>query len=574
MLSPGQSLLLARMLLERFDPAALAESRLELPGTAASTGSREQLTILYGTHSGHCASIARWLASKAKAKGWACEVADMADYAKGQLKRETRLAVIVSTHGEGQPPESAAGFFAFVLGERAPKLTACNFAVLALGDRTYERFCQAGVDLDERLAALGARRLLERSEVGVDFQESAEVWVERVIEALTPLAVQRERVEAPHAVVQASTRIGRENPWKAELLDRVVLSGSGSTQHYVHLELSLAGARLGWEPGDSLGMRPQNDPELVGRIIEALGARCDEMVQVGGELQSLGAALTSCVEIGQVTPSSLRKYATLGASGLATIVADAEGTKTYLYGRDWLDVLLEHPVPLGAQAFVAMLPELSSRSYSIASSRLVHPDEVHLLVSRVSYQARGRRRLGVASGDLAERLELGGQVPIWLEPNPSFRLPEDAATPIVLIGAGTGIAPFRAFLQARIATGAPGKNWVIFGNRQFRTDFTYQTEWLKWREQGVLTRMDIAFSRDGKAKRYVTDELKSHGRELWAWLEQGARLYLCGDRAKLSSSIDQTLTEVIATHGNCSLERAAERVGELVASRRYQKDVY
>jgi sulfite reductase (NADPH) flavoprotein alpha-component len=571
-LSPGQTLLIARWLLARFDAAALAEDRLE----AAATGDRSSqpgLTVLYGTHSGHSASIARQLANTARQQGWSVKLSDMAEYARGALRREHNLAVIVSTHGEGQPPESAAPFFEFLQGNRAPRLDRCGFAVLALGDKSYVQFCKAGEDIDAHLERLGAERLLPRVDLDVDYQDGADAWVSQALQIFSP----RVTVSAAGVVEEPrprSTRISRENPWSAELLQRVGLSGRGSNQHFIHLELSLEGSGLSYQPGDAVGVRPDNDPLLVDQLLAALRRTPDENVSVNGESYTMGEALTRRLEISKIAPSALRKYAALGASGLAPIVRDPETTAAYLNGRDWVDVLREHPIDVESSTFVALLPEIASRSYSIASSQLEHPDEVHLVVSRVDFTAHGRTRQGVASSYLADRVQAGETIPMWIEPNAQFRLPDDPTLPIVMIGAGTGIAPYRAFMQARVAAGATGKNWVIFGNQQFQKDFTYQIEWLRWRTSGALTRMDVAFSRDQAQKIYVTDRLRERARDLFDWLEQGARIYLCGDRAKLSESTDSALVDIVMSQSNRSHDHALRYVEQLRTDKRYVKDVY
>lgn len=571
-LSPGQSLLVARWLLARFDAAALAEDRLEAAATSHRT-SQPGLTVLYGTHSGHSASIARQLANAARQKGWSVKLSDMAEYSRGALRREHNLAVIVSTHGEGQPPESATAFFEFLQGHRAPRLERCGFAVLALGDKSYVQFCKAGADLDAHLERLGAERLLPRADLDVDYQDDADAWVSQALQAFTP----RIAVDAAGSIEESqprTARISRENPWSAELLHRAVLSARGSNQHFIHLELSLEGSGLSYQPGDAVGLRPENDPVVVEQLLAALHRSPNEDVRVAGESCTLGEALTRRLEINKIAPSALRKYAALGASGLDPVVQDSETTAAYLNGRDWVDVLREHPIELDCSAFVSLLPEIASRSYSIASCQLEHPDEVHLLVSRVDFTAHGRLRQGVASSYLADRVQPGATIPIWVEPNSQFRLPDDPNLPIVMIGAGTGIAPFRAFMQARVAAGATGKNWVVFGNQQFRRDFTYQIEWLRWRNAGALTRMDVAFSRDQAQKIYVTDRLRERARDLFDWLEQGARIYLCGDRAKLSESTDNALVDIVMSQSNRSRDQALSYIEKLRTDKRYVKDVY
>lgn len=572
-LSPGQSVIAARWLLARLDTSALSEDRLvQTHDTEASAATG--LTVLYGSHSGHSAAIAKDLASQARNKGWTVVLSNMADYSRGSLKREKNLAIVVSTHGEGQPPESIAAFYDFLHGARAPKLDQCGFAVLGLGDKSYVHFCKTGADFDRRLAELGAGRLLDRVDLDLDYQDGAEAWTSRVLEAFAPRMILGKPAATPPVASRVVRRFDRENPWSAELLDAMVLSGRGSTQHYVHLELSLEGSRIKYEPGDALGVRPSNDLTLVAQILETLGDKRGTPVKIAGVEWSLGEALARRLELSRVMPSSLRKYSAYAGSKLAELLATAGQVEQYVLGRDWLDVLREFPSSISGAELVALLPDLASRSYSIASCQSAHPDEVHLLVSHLSYEAHGRPRSGVASGYLAHRVSVSDRIPIWLEPNSSFRLPADPDVPIIMIGAGTGIAPFRAFVEARTHAGAKGKNWVIFGNRSFRCDFTYQTEWLRWREQGILTRMDAAFSRDQARKVYVTEKMLDSGREVVAWLDAGAHIYLCGDRTKLSQAVDRALMEILVKHAGQTQNQAMERVEQLQAEHRYLKDVY
>jgi sulfite reductase (NADPH) flavoprotein alpha-component len=577
-LTPGQCVLAARWLLGRLETGALTSDQLEVEVAEAPVPSQGgELTIFYGSHTGHAAGVAKSLAASATAKGWKVTLSNLADVARGDFKLLRNLALILSTHGEGDPPESAAASYDYLLGNRAPKLGECRFAVLGLGDKTYKNFCKAASEVDKRLAELGATRLLERVSLDVDYQAGADAWSESVLKSFEPycgVPAPKPRAASLAQSTKKTHRYDREHPFEAEVVEKILLSGRGSTQHFVHLELSLEGSNLKYLPGDAIGIRPQNDPEYVEQLIERLGASSDTKVTLFGEELTLGDALQRRLEIRLPKPSVVAKYAERAHVALREKLADAEGAQAYLAEREWLDVMSEYPSTLSAQEFVSLLPELGSRSYSIASSLSTHADEVHLLVSRVGYDAHGRPRRGVASSYLADRVNVGDKLAVWIEANRNFRLPEDPNVPVILIGAGTGIAPFRAFLEERAVTSAKGKNWVIFGNRSFRADFTYQSEWLKFRERGVLTRMDVAFSRDQANKVYVTDKLREQGATLFEWLEEGAIVYLCGDRAKLSTSIDQALEFAIVEYGRKSPEEAKLYLERLSSSGRYRKDVY
>jgi len=576
-LSPGQLLLCARALLEWLAPEALLDDQLSV-GTESTPSGEGGLSILFASHTGHSAAIARRLAARLHELGRQSTVHDLATFPRASLRRLRKIALITSTHGEGQPPESAAAFFEHLLGDRAPRLEGCEYAVLGLGDRNYVKYCQAAVDLDRRLGELGATRRLERVELDVDYEEGASAWLEQVVEAfaseLAPSGALGSVVSARTRPALRPSRIGRDNPFAAELLERTILSGHNSTQCFTHLEFSLADSRLRYEPGDAVGLRFPNQPELVLAVIARLGADGGQLVNLDGEELTLSDALTHRRELRQIAASGLRKYARYAGAALGELLSEPEATRCYLWGRDWLDVLGDHPSSISPNEFVALLGELGSRSYSIASFQGAHPEEVQLLVSRVLYSMQGRERVGGGSGYLIDRLSVGDRVKLWIEPNRNFRLPSDPARPVIMIAAGTGIAPFRAFVEARATQGVRQPSWLLFGNRNFVTDFTYQLEWQRWLSDGILTRMDVAFSRDGAHKRYVTHLLSEHGKELYAWLERGASVYLCGDRAKLGDACDQALHAAAVEHGGRSKEKATEYLEELKNQGRYHKDVY
>ncbi len=539
------------------------------------------VTVLYGSETGNAEALAEQARHRAKERGLAVRVIDMADYKARELKDKRLLLVVTATHGEGDPPGPAEDFFEFVHGRKAPKLAGTKFAVLALGDSSYEHFCQAGKDLDARLEALGAERLLERADCDVDYEGSASAWIDRALDAFAP------HVEAPPSrnVVTFGRPASREaptydkdHPLRAELLDNLILNGRGSDKETRHIELSIEGSGLSFEPGDVLCVVPQNGAETVAALVAALGLDPGERVTMRGEEMSLEEALLGECEITQVTPPFAQAYARLTDSAeLADLVAEHNRTRLMAYARtrQVLDVVLEHPPrSVSAQAVVDMLRPLQPREYSIASSPNTNPDEIHLTVAvERQHTIRGYRE-GAASTHLADRVRPGNTVPVYVKRNKNFKLPDDADAPVIMVGPGTGVAPFRAFLEERGYGGAGGPSWLFFGDRHFRTDFLYQIEWQQRLKEGVLDRIDVAFSRDGPRKVYVQDRMRERGRELYEWLEAGAHLYVCGDAKRMAPDVHQTLIEIIQREGGRSAEEAGEHVKELQRERRYQRDIY
>ena len=539
------------------------------------------ITILYGSQTGHAASLARRTGELAQQRGLRARVLDVAEYRQRELKDEKLLVAMVSTQGDGDPPDSAAPFFEFLAGRKAPKLAGLKYAVLGLGDSSYEHFCKAGRTLDERLAALGGERLHDRIDLDVDYDEGAAQWTEAVLALLERLVE-----PAPDNVVALATPLprpaaeafDRKNPFQAEILDAIVLNGRGSDKETLHIELSLAGSGLVFEPGDSLGIVPRNDPALVVELIETLRLDVDATVAGAAGEVSLREALAADYEVTTLTPPFLKRYAEAAqASALDALLRDdhREALLSYTKSRQIIDLVGEFPVPgLQAGDFVKMLRRLPPRLYSIASSLAANPDEAHLTVSVVRYRSNERDRKGVASAWLVERREVGDAVPVYVEHNKNFKLPADPNAPLIMIGAGTGVAPYRAFLQEREATGASGETWLFFGDRRFRTDFLYQLEWLRFLKDGVLRRMDVAFSRDSVGKVYVQHRMREQARDLYAWLEEGAHFYVCGDATGMAPDVHETLLAIVAEEGGRSREGAADYVRTLQQQRRYQREVY
>ncbi|WP_324742192.1 assimilatory sulfite reductase (NADPH) flavoprotein subunit [Tsuneonella sp. CC-YZS046] len=556
--------------------------RLPLPqpvssGVAATRG----LTILYGTETGNSAELARALEAAATGKGLACTMVDMADYKVRQLGQEQDVLIVVSTYGEGDPPQPATSFFEFVEGRRAPRLDGVRFAVLALGDSTYEYYCQAGKRLDRRLEELGAARLAERVDCDVDYEDAAAAWIEAVV---GQLSAEAEAAPAPAAVAaqvfaspDAPSVHDKRNPFSAPVIENIAIVGRGSSKETRHIEFSLAGSGLSYEPGDALGIAASNDPAVVDALLDALGHPAETEIELKGQALTLGEALTHRYEITAATPRFLDYWAMLSeASALRQLQQeDRSGERSvFLRTNHVVDIVRRFPVSeVMPQGFVSALRPLQPRLYSLASSLEAAPEEAHLTVAPVRYTLHDEPRSGVASGLLADRAEPDTVLPVYIQSNPHFRLPGKDA-PIIMIGAGTGVAPYRAFLQQREAASAQGKSWLFFGERNFRTDFLYQTEWQGWLKDGTLGRMDVAFSRDRAEKTYVQHRMKERARDIFAWLEDGAHVYVCGDAANLAPDVHQALIDIVASEARTGREAAEDYVRSLQADHRYQRDVY
>ncbi|WP_341937232.1 assimilatory sulfite reductase (NADPH) flavoprotein subunit [Marinimicrobium sp. C2-29] len=557
---------------------AALQSGGEAPSVSQPQGAG--LTVLFGSQTGNAETLAERLTEQARAKGLEVECFDMDNFPTRRLKKEQRLAIITSTHGEGDPPDNALGLHEYLHGRKAPKLGQLKYAVLALGDSSYEYFCQTGIDFDTRLAELGGERLIERVDCDEDFDEAADQWIASLLDKLSAEQPTAGAEHAPITVASVTqgqeSRYDRKHPFTAPMLDRVTLNGRGSSKAVHHIELSLEESGLNYTPGDSLGVYVQNDPALVGRVLEHTGFGGEETVTLKDESVRLDQALQHHLELTRLTPPTVQHWAKLSESSeLNTLVDNKRELIQWLHGRDLLDLLQAYPVDgLDAQALVDQLRRLPPRLYSIASSQAAVDDEVHLTVAAVRYEQRGREREGVGSTWLADRLALDETAPVFIDPNKNFRLPQDGDTPIIMIGPGTGIAPFRAFMQEREALEQAGKNWLFFGDRNFRTDFLYQREWLQWRKQGLLSRLDVAFSRDGPEKVYVQHRLREAGAELWRWLEDGAHIYVCGDANAMAPDVHEALIDVASTHGRKSRENAEQYLRDMTRDKRYQRDVY
>ncbi|MFG3434372.1 assimilatory sulfite reductase (NADPH) flavoprotein subunit [Lysinibacillus fusiformis] len=533
------------------------------------------ITILYGSQTGNSQGLAEKFASLLKAQNVDVTVSSLGKFKASNLKKITNLLLIVSTHGEGDPPDQAIQFYEFLHSKRAPKLEHLQYSVLALGDSSYEFFCKTGKDLDEQFAKLGATRIVPRTDCDVDYDDAAAQWFSAVQQEFLKQATTISVTSTQSDEIQGATTYSRKNPFYAEVLENINLNGRGSNKETRHLELSIEGANFQFEPGDSIGIQPENSEPLVDALLGVLQFDPATEVTVLDETVSLKNALQKKLEITVLSKPVLEKIkAYTEHHEFSSLLEIPNAWKEYAKGRDLLDVVEDFaPFTWSAQQFVDILRKIPSRLYSIASSQLANHDEVHLTISKVSYETNGRQRLGVCSGSVAE-LQIGATLPIYVHKNPNFRLPEQKETPIIMIGAGTGIAPYRAFLEEREELGVEGKAWLIFGDQHFVTDFLYQTDWQRWLASGTLSQMHIAFSRDTDKKIYVQHKLEENAANFYEWLEQGAVIYVCGDEKSMAADVDATIHRIIEQQGQKTSEQAKAFVQELKQQKRYQRDVY
>lgn len=533
-------------------------------------------TIVYGSQTGNSKKIAEQLHARLQSHGAEAVVLNLKDYRPQQLKKEQRLIAVISTHGNGEPPDDARAFFSFLLSERAPRLEALEYAVLALGDSSYEEFCQTGLVLDQRLAELGAKPLLARVDCDVDFATPSAEWQQQIVQK-TPNNKVDTSIQFAPAHTAAATQ-GREytaeNPFQSELLSSINLTDSGSSKDVLHLEFSLEESGLQYEPGDILAVAVANDLTLVEEVLSLSGLDRHTPVNINGQVTDLYNALVNRRELSTLTRRQMKVYAEyIGHAELLAAANDKNNLKEWLYAADWVDVFRQFPGKVEAQALVDILRPLQPRQYSIASSPNAHPDEVHLLVKRVEYDFNGRTHLGAASNWLA-RLQAGDKAAVHIKPNAHFKLPASAESKIIMIGAGTGVAPFRSFLFEREAQGISGNSWLFFGEQRFRTDFLYQTEWQQFLANGTLERMSVAFSRDQARKVYVQHRLLEEAAEVYQWLQEGAYLYVCGDMNGMAKDVHNALIEIVASQRNINAVDAAAWLEQLMGEHRYQRDVY
>lgn len=541
---------------------------------------KRAITLLYGSETGNAQGLAEIFEERLSNIGHNVTLKAMDEFKPKNLKNVEDLFIITSTQGEGDPPDNAAELHEFIHGRKAPKLEGVRFSVLALGDQTYEFFCQTGRDFDKKLEELGAERLYERVDCDVDYEEDAEKWMANVINTIdsAPEDTQSEQVVSESIKSAKEKKYSKANPYQAEVLENINLNGRGSNKETRHIEFLLDNFGEEYEVGDCLVVLPQNDPALVELLMSTLGWDPGDQIQISedGDTISLEEALTSYFEITKLTKPLLQNAAAyFDNEALEDKVQDNEWIQNYIEGRDFIDLLSDFPPEeLEPEDLYQILRKLPPREYSISSSYQSLPDEVHITVGAVRYNTHGRDRSGVCSVQFAERIQPGDTVPIYLKRNPNFKFPKDGDTPVIMIGPGTGIAPFRAHMQEREEYGYKGNTWLFFGDQHFTTDFLYQTEWQEWLKDGVLEKMNVAFSRDTDQKVYVQHRIAEHSKEFNEWLEKGASIYICGDEKNMAKDVHQAIRNVLVKEQNLTEEDAESYLKQMKKDKRYQRDVY
>lgn len=539
--------------------------------------------VLYGTETGNAEEIAETFETKLKSQNLNVHLWDMDDFPRDSLPEVEHLFIICSTQGVGEPPINALDLYDYLHGDDAPQLDQVNFAVLALGDQDFPDFCQAGKDFDHILGQLGANRVADRVDCDFDYEETAEQWITNMIELLTQ-ASSNTNEETPSVenedvtIEEPQAPYSKSNPFQAEVLKNTILTQPEASREVRHLEISLEGYREAYEPGDSLVVIPQNDPVLVNQLIDALNWDAETPIQMNDSdsMRSLKEALTHDFEIAKLTPVLMKNAAELlGNPMLNANIQKSEWVQNYIYGKDVIDLIRDFtPVALEPNMLPQLLRKLPPREYSIASSNKVNPNSVHITVRVVKYEAHRRERFGVCSVQLADRTSVGDKLPVYLKKNPNFKFPYDTETPVIMIGAGTGIAPYRAYLQERAYLNLKGEQWLIFGNQNYHHDFLYKDDLEQWLEEGVLSKLDLAFSRETENKIYVQHRIEENSAEFYKWIQAGATIYLCGNKDEMASGVHESLIKVLIKEGNLDETEAEAYLTEMIKNQRYQRDVY
>lgn len=565
----------------------LSDASAGAPAAAAvvpPAAPKPPVLLLYGSQTGTAEGLAKKTAKVAESRGFAPKLVCMEKFETIELTKEPHVLVITSTYGDGEPPDNAQGFWSWLSSDAAPRLEQTRFSVLALGDTNYAQFCEFGKKCDERLEKLGAQRVHPRVDCDVDYDAPAASWTDGVFTALAPLVASASAPAATSAVfapqAPAETKDlswSRKNPFPARLAVNRLLTRSGSEKEVRHFEIALAGSNLRYEVGDALGVMPTNCPELVSELLAMLGCDGEEAVPTDAGEMPLRLALAQHFDVTRPSTDLLKAAAERNPnSELAPLLDPArrEDLKKWLWGREVFDVIATMPSRFGAGEFASLLKKLQPRLYSISSSLAVHPDEVHLTVGAVRHHSHGRTRKGVCSTFLADRCGAETNVPVWVQPSHGFKLPKDLSRDVIMVGPGTGIAPFRAFLEERQITGASGRNWLFFGDQRRATDYLYEETLEAWRADGHLARLDLAFSRDQAEKIYVQHRMLEAANELWSWLQNGAHFYVCGDASRMAKDVNAALHTIAQTAGGLSEDAAKSFIAQLKSEQRYQRDVY
>jgi len=532
------------------------------------------VNILYGTQTGNAEALAMDAASAATSRGFKPVVQGLDDVSMEAFAVMKSVIITIATYGEGEMPDNAGLFWEALTNSDMPKLPEMQFGVLALGDTGYDEFCQAGKLIDMRLEQLGAVRLVDRLDCDVDYEDIAEEWINKTIPLTSDAAPQKLVVEAPVKVEKSAWN--RKNPYPATLSVNQLLSGSNSDKEIRHYEFDLADSGITYEAGDALNVMPINDPLLVEALLSRLSVEADLMID--GQDQPVGDLLTHKYEISTPSRNMIALIEERAEDEMLTHVVkhgDKETLADFLWGKDTLDLLNINPqVSFGIDEFIKLLKPLQHRAYSISSSPKAHPNSVHLTVASVRWRSEDRDHCGVCSTFLADRVETKSKAGIFVSPNKAFRVPANDDAPVIMVGPGTGVAPFRAFLEERQARQAAGKNWLFFGDQTKADDFIYQQQLTEMYDSGLLARFDTAFSRDQKDKVYVQHKMVEHGEELFKWLQTGAYFYVCGDATRMAKDVDKALADIVANQGAMSSDKATEYVNNLKREKRYLRDVY
>jgi sulfite reductase (NADPH) flavoprotein alpha-component len=584
-LTPEQRLWLSGYLAANQQGSMTSDDTQQIQQVPEATPSTEavkprDITVLYGSETGNAQSLAELLDQRLTENGYTVTLSSMDAFKTKELKKVEDLFIVSATHGEGDPPDNAITFHEFLHSRKAPKLEGLRYSVLALGDESYEFFCQTGKDFDARLAELGGERLTDRVDCDLDFDEPAENWMQNVLAALSGPDDNRAAVAETTETVQSAKekKYSKSNPYEAEVLENINLTGRGSNKEVRHVELLLDNYGEGFEPGDCLAIIPENDPVIVTQLISLLGWDPELTVEIDnkGNTASLTEAFTEHFEITKLTIPLVKKLAELvNDDSLNDKLAEDGWVQTYVEGRDLIDFFKAYNASnIQPSDLLEALRKLPAREYSIASSYKANPDEVHITVGAVRYNAHDRDREGVCSIQLAERVQPGDTVKMYLKKNPNFKFPFEEDKKVIMIGPGTGVAPFRSYLEEREELDLKGNTWLFFGEQHFTTDFLYQTDWQTWLNDGILSKLDVAFSRDTDEKVYVQHRIEENSELFFKWLEEGAAIYVCGDEKYMAKDVNEAILRVIAKEGNMSEADAEAYLNQMKTEQRYQRDIY
>ncbi|MCG9723925.1 assimilatory sulfite reductase (NADPH) flavoprotein subunit [Vibrio brasiliensis] len=557
---------------------ASAAAPINQAAAAVAAKPAGKLSIIYASQTGNAKGVAEALEQEAKAQGIKAALFDASDYKGKNLAKETHVIIVASTNGEGEAPDNAIELHEFLQSKKAPKLPNLKYGVIGLGDSSYEFFCQTGKDFDAYLAKQGATAFIDRIDCDVDYEAPASEWRAKALETVKDdlsSGQEADVVQLPVAQAAGHSQYSKQKPYTATLLTSQKITGRDSGKDVRHVEIDLEGSGLTYQPGDALGVWFENSSELANAILAKVGLSGVESVEVDGESLSIHSALVAKYEITASNPQLVTKFAELsGSKKLQKLVEDKDKLREYAGNTQVVDVLAEKKTKLTAEELVGLLRRLTPRLYSIASSQAEVEEEVHLTVGLVEYDKGDDKRYGGASSFLSQRLEEGGEVKVFVENNNNFKLPQDDNTPVIMIGPGTGIAPFRSFIQERENRDAEGKNWLFFGDRTFTQDFLYQVEWQKYLKSGLLNRLDVAFSRDQAEKVYVQHRILENAEQVWQWVQEGAYIYVCGDATRMAKDVHEALVIVAEQQGKMSRDDAEEFINDLRKAKRYQRDVY